>query len=146
MGIGYYYCLRSKQPHPRSFIIDSQSWLFLPTLLPSSLPLGSPPPFTCEIFVTLNLRNLINHTICTKFQWKVSKFEIWTCGYNHDLITFSGIEFLLVCVQSLLHSQMNLLAIIMILCIMNGWGAQHFLIWISEHFQCGAFFFLFCLL
>lgn len=29
----------------------------------------------------------------------------------------------------------------MILCIMNGWGAQHFLIWISEHFQYGALFF-----
>jgi hypothetical protein len=25
VGIGYYYCLRSKQPHPRSFIVDSQS-------------------------------------------------------------------------------------------------------------------------
>ncbi len=69
----------------------------------SSLPLGS-LPFTCEIFVTLNLRNLINHSICPKFQWKVSNFEIWTSGYNHDLITFSGKEFLLVCVCKVFYT------------------------------------------
>jgi hypothetical protein len=74
-----------------------------PPSLPPSLPLGS-LPFTCEIFVTLNLRNLINLIICPKFQWKVSKFEIWTSGYNHDLIIFSGIEFLLVCVCKVFYT------------------------------------------